>query len=330
MRRRDFIKAIGTSVAMWPVAARGQHGDRVRHIGVILALPESNPATMSNAQQLRGALQALGWMDGKNVRFTYRYGGGNPELARVIAKELVELRPDLIVAHSTPVVAALHQATRTLPIVFVSILDPVASGFVSSLARPAGNMTGFSNFEFAMGAKWLEVLKEIAPETSRVALMLSPDMGSYYIEFLRAVETVALSKSVQATLAPVRNLDEIERTISALGRESGGGLIVLPSAPVTIHIQQIIELTARNRLAAVYAIEQFASQGGLVAYGVDLDDLFRRAASYVDRILKGERPADLPVQAPVKFKLVINLKTAKELGLTVPPTLLARADEVIE
>ena len=329
MRRREFITLVGGTAA-WPVVARGQQPERMRHVGLITVLPENESGTVNNMRQLRDSLHALGWTEGKNVRFTYRYGGGNPERARAFAKELIELQPDLILAHGTPAVAALQQTTRTLPVVFVSILDPVANGFVASLARPGGNMTGFTNFEFAMGAKWLEILKEIAPRTSRVALMLSPDLGSYYTGVLRSVEAVALANAVQATLAPASNLDEIERIISALGREPGGGLIVLPSGPITIHIQRIIELVARNRLASIYPFEHFATQGGLVAYGVDLDDIFRRSASYVDRILKGDRPADLPVQTPIKFKLVINLKTARALGLTVPPTLLARADEVIE
>jgi putative tryptophan/tyrosine transport system substrate-binding protein len=330
MMRRDFITLLGGAAAAWPLAARAQQGERMHHIAVFLGLAENNPASISGVKHLRDALAELGWTDGKNVRFTYRYADGNPTRARALAKEIVEAQTDLIVAHTTPVVAALQNATRKLPIVFVSIPDPVANGFVKSLARPGANLTGFTNFEFAMGAKWLEILKEIAPETSRVSLMLNPDMGSYYIEYLRAVEAVALSNSVQATLAPARNLDEIERIITVLGREPGGGLIVLPSAPITVHVQRIIELTARNRLAAIYPFDSYALLGGLVAYGVDLDDIFRRAASYVDRILKGEEPADLPVQTPVKFKLVINFKTAKALGLTVPDNLLARADEVIE
>jgi ABC-type uncharacterized transport system substrate-binding protein len=330
LKRREFITLLGGVAAAWPLVARAQQGEQQRHIGVLMGLTENHPATISNVQQLRSALQALGWTDGKNVRFTYRYAGGNPERARALAEELVELQPDLIVAHTTPVVAALKQATRTRPIVFVSIPDPVANGFVASLSRPGGNITGFTNFEFGMGAKWLEILKEIAPATSRVALMLNPDMGSYYVEYLRSIEAVALPNSVQATLAPARDLDEIQRIMSALAREPGGGLIVLPSAPITVFIQEIIELAARNRLPAVYPFAHYAVLGGLAAYGVDLDDLFRRAASYVDRILKGEKSADLPVQMPTKFKLVINLKTAKALGHEVPPTLLARADEVIE
>ena len=295
-----------------------------------MALEESSPATSVSLQQLRDGLHGLGWTEGKNLQYIFRFGGGDPERARAFAKELANLQLDLIVAHATPTVAALQQVTRSVPIVFVSILDPVASKFVASLAHPGGNMTGFANFEFTIGAKWLEVLKEIAPTTSRVALMLNPDMASYYTGYLQSVQSVALSNGVQATLAPVRNLDEIDRVISSLGREPGAGLIVLPSAPVTVHIQRIIDLSARHRLPAVYPFEQYAAQGGLLAYGVDLADLFWRAASYVDRILKGENPADLPVQMPTKFKLALNVKTAKALGLTIPPTLLARADEVIE
>jgi putative ABC transport system substrate-binding protein len=240
------------------------------------------------------------------------------------------MHPDLIVGHTTPVAAALSQTTRTIPVVFVSITDPVRDGFVSSMAHPGGNMTGFTNYEFSMGAKWLEILKEIAPSTARVSLMLNPDTGSYYVDYLQSVEAVALSHSVQATLAPVHNSNEIQSAIAALGRESGGGLIVLPSAPITAKILLVIELAARYRVPAVYPFGSHAKEGGLVAYGVELNDLFRQAAAYVDRILKGEKPADLPVQAPTKYELIVNLKTAKVLGLTVPPSLLTRADEVIE
>jgi putative ABC transport system substrate-binding protein len=281
-------------------------------------------------RELRNRLQQLGWTDGRNIQFTYRYAAGNPEQARVFARELVAMPLDLIIGHTTPVAAALQEATRTLPIVFVSITDPVTGGFVASMARPGGNMTGFTNYEFTMGAKWLEILKEIAPGTARVSLLLNPDTGSYYIEYLRAVEAVALSHSVQATLAPVHNSNEIESVVTALAREPGGSLIVLPSAPITANIQLIIALAAQYRVPAIYPFGSHAKEGGLAAYGVELDDLFRRAADYVDRILKGEKPADLPVQAPTKYELVINLKTAKALGLTIPPSVLARADKVIE
>jgi putative tryptophan/tyrosine transport system substrate-binding protein len=327
--RRELLAALGGAAVAWPLAARAQQGERVRRIGV-MGLADTDPGTMHNVQELRLALQSLGWIEGQNVQLAIRYAAGDPERARVLARELVGLKPDLIVGHTTPVAAALQQATRTIPIILVSVTDPVAGGFVASLARPGGNITGFTNYEFTMGAKWLEILKQIAPGTRRVSLMLNPDTGSYYAEYLRSVESVALSSAVQATLAPIRSAKEIEDVIRALGREPGGGLIVLPSAPITVHIPQIIELAARYRLAAVYPFRTYAAEGGLVSYGVGLDDLFRRAAVYVDRILKGDTPADLPVQAPTKFELVINLKTANALGLTVPPTMLALADEVIE
>jgi putative ABC transport system substrate-binding protein len=295
-----------------------------------MGLAETDPFTIKYVQVLRAALEKLGWTDSQNVQFTYRYAAGDPGRARAYAKELVDIHPDLIVGHTTPVAAALSQMTRTIPVVFVSITDPVRDGFVSSMAHPGGNMTGFTNYEFSMGAKWLEILKEMAPSTARVSLMLNPDTGSYYVDYLRSVEAVALSHSVQATLAPVHNSDEIQSAIATLGRESGGGLIVLPSAPITAKIQLVIELAARYRLPAVYPFGSHAKEGGLVAYGVELNDLFRQAAAYVDRILKGEKPADLPVQAPTKYELIVNLKTAKSLDLTVPASLLARADEVIE
>jgi putative ABC transport system substrate-binding protein len=295
-----------------------------------MGLAETDPYMLRLARELNDALRQLGWTEGSNVQIAYRYAAGDPGRARELAKELVEMRPDLIVGHTTPVVAALSQTTKTVPVVFVSITDPVRGGFVASMARPGGNMTGFTNYEFTMGAKWIEILKEIAPKTARVSLLLNPDTGSYYVEYLRSVEVVALSSSTQATLAPVHNADEIESAITALAHESGSGLIVLPSAPITAHIELIIRLAAQNRIPTIYPFGTYARQGGLVAYGVDLDDLFRRAAGYVDRILKGEKPADLPVQAPTKYELVINLKTARALGLTVPDILLARADEVIE
>ena len=327
--RRKFITLLGGGALAWPLAARAQQPDRVRRIGVLMGLAETDQFTQGYVRELRDRLQQLGWTDGRKIQFTYRYAAGDPGVARAFAKELVEMQPDLIVCHTTPVVAALSQTTRTVPVVFVSIPDPVLNGFVASIARPGGNMTGFTNYEFTMGAKWLEILKEIAPKTARVSLLLNPDTGSYYVEYLRSVETVALSSSVQATLAPVHNEGEIETTIKALAREPGGGLIVLPSAPITAHIDLVIGLAAQFRTPAVYPFGSYARQGGLLSYGVELNDLFHRAAEYVDRILRGEKPADLPVQAPTKYELVINLKTAKALGLDVSPTLLAR-DEVIE
>ena len=331
MRRREFITLVGGVAVAWPFTVRAQQPSvGARRVSVLMGLAETDPFTIKYVQELRNALQNLGWAEGKNIQFAFRFASGDPDLARTFAKELVDTQPDLIVGHTTPVAAALWQTTRTVPVVFVSITDPVRDGFVATMARPGGNMTGFTNYEFSMGAKWLEILKEIAPSTGRVSLMLNPDTGSYYVDYLRSVEAVALTHGVQATLAPVHNSGEIENTIAALGRESGGGLIVLPSAPVTAKIQQIIELVARARVPAVYPFGSHAKQGGLIAYGVELNDLFRRAADYVDRILKGEKPAELPVQAPTKYELVINLKTAKALGLTVPQSILLRADEVIE
>jgi putative tryptophan/tyrosine transport system substrate-binding protein len=293
MNRREFIALLGGAVVSWPLVARAQQSERLRRIGVLMGLAKNDPVTMHTAQILRQALQALGWTDGKNVELAYRYAAGDPGRARAFS-------------------------------------DPVVGGIVASFARPGANMTGFTNYEFAMGAKWLEILKEIAPTTRRISLMLTPETGAYYTEYLRSIEAVALSFAVQATLAPIRNANEIEGIIAALVREPGGGLIVLPSSSITAHRQQIIALAARYRLPVVYPFPVYAIEGGLVSYGIDLDDLFRRTASYVDRVLKGEKPSDLPVQAPTKFQLVINLKTAKALGLDVPPTLIARADEVIE
>jgi putative ABC transport system substrate-binding protein len=330
MKRRDFIAVIASAVVAWPAAARAQQSKRMRRIGLLTGLAESEPSITRNLREFRLALEKLGWIDGQNLQLTTRYAAGDLEQARILSRELVGLDPDLIVGHTTPVAAALQQATHTIPIIVVSVTDPVANGFVNSLARPGGNITGFTNYEFSMGAKWLEILRQIAPDTRRVSLMLNPDTGSYYVNYLHSVESVALASAVQATLAPVRDASEIETVITALGREAGGGLIVLPSAPITIHIPQIIELAARYRLPAVYPFRAYAEEGGLVSYGVDLDDLFRRAGDYVDRVLKGDKPAELPVQAPTKFELVINLKTAKAQGLTVPPKLLALADEVIE
>jgi len=244
MRRRDFIAGLGGAAA-WPLSAFAQQPAEMRRIGILMGLAETDPFTVKYGQELRDALQSLGWTDSQNIQLVYRYAAGDPELARKFAKELVEMQPDLIVGHTTPVVAALSQATRTLPVVFVSITDPVVGGFVASMARPGGNMTGFTNYEFSMGAKWLEILKEIAPSTARVSLMLNPDTGSYYVEYLQSVEAIALTQSVQATLAPVHNSDDIQRTITALGRERGGGLIVLPSAPITANIQLVIDLAEK-------------------------------------------------------------------------------------
>jgi putative ABC transport system substrate-binding protein len=328
--RREFITLLGGAATSWPLTATAQPSEHKRRVGLLMGLAESDPDTIGYVQELRRTLQTLGWTEGQNLEFFYGYASGDPERARMLATELVARHPDVIVAHTTPVAAALHQATRTIPVVFVSIADPVVSGFATSFARPGGNLTGFTNYEFTMGAKWLEIIKEIAPRTTRVSLMLNPDSGAFYVEYLRSVDTVALSAGVQATLAPARGPDEIERVIVALAREPGGGLIVLPSAPITAHSRLINRLAIGHRLPTMYPFRAYAAQGGLVSYGINLPDLFGRAAHYVDRILRGSSPSEMPVQAPTRYELVINLKTAKALGLDVPATLLARADEVIE
>lgn len=330
MRRRDFIALFPGTAVLRPFLARAQQPERIRQVGLLMGLAESDPFTMGYVRELENALQQLGWRDNQNIKFTSRYAGGNPDRARALAAELVSMEPDLIVGHTTPVAAALHQITQTLPVVFVSIADPIAGGFVTSLARPGGNMTGFTNYEYSMGGKWLQILKEIAPKTEQVLLLLNPDTGSYYAEYMRSIDALAPSLSVQAKLVSVHDFDEIQRTIADLARVPRSGLIVLPSAPVTAKIKPIIDLVARYQLPTIYPFGSHAQEGGLVAYGVELNDLFRRAAGYVDRILKGEHPADLPVQAPTKYELVVNLKTARALGLTVSQILLAQADEVIE
>jgi putative ABC transport system substrate-binding protein len=326
--RRKFITLIGAAAA-WPLAARALPNDRVPHIGVLLSIADSDPDAPRRIQAFRQGLQELGWTDGRNVRVEYRFGAADASRIAMQVAELVALKPDVIVGNSTPVVAALRQATRTIPVVFVQIIDPVGSGLVESLARPGGNMTGFSDFEFGTSSKWLELLKEITPSTTQAAVILAHGLASS-TGLLRALEEVAASVNVQLTPVLARDAAEIERGLEAFAHQSNGSLIVLPSPLTAVHRDLIITLAARHRLPAVYPFRYFALSGGLLSYGVDNADLYRRGASYVDRILKGTSPADLPVQQPIKFEMIINLKTAKALGLTVPPSLLARADEVIE
>ena len=274
-------------------------------------------------------LHRLGWIEGRSVGIEYRWFGGEPALARAMAKDLVALQPDMIVAGTTPGLAAVAQETQTIPIVFVAVSDPVGQGFVASLARPGGNATGFTFFEFSAVGKVLEALKQIAPGISRVGLPFNPETRSN-ISFLPVIEAVAPLLAMEFIKAPVRNAGEIEAAIAEIARKPGGGLMFLPDPFTIFHRELIVGLAARHRLPAAYVVRPFVTAGGLMSYGVDLTDLYRRAADYVDRVLKGAKPADLPVQQPTKFELVINLKTAKALGLDVPPTLLARADEVIE
>jgi putative tryptophan/tyrosine transport system substrate-binding protein len=329
LKRRDFITLLGGAAAAWPLAARAQQGQRMRRIGVLNSLAADDQEGQARLTAFVQELQQLGWADGRNVRIDYRWGAGDAERHRQVAAELVALGPDVILAFGTAGVATLQQTTRSIPIVFAQVADPVAAGFVDSLARPGGNETGFTVYEYGLSAKWLELLKQIAPGVTRVAVVRDPSLA-VGLGSLAAVQSVAPSLGMELRPVGVRDAHEIERAIATFAREANGGLIVAGGASSAIHRDRIIALAAQHRLPAVYPYRYYISAGGLISYGPNTIELYRRAASYVDRILKGEKPADLPVQAPVKYETVINLKTARALGLEVPPTLLARADEVIE
>jgi putative ABC transport system substrate-binding protein len=328
VKRREFITLIAGAAA-WPLAAHAQQREQMRRIGVLMNLGSDDAEGQArNAAFLQG-LQELGWTVGRNVRIEYRWGAGDAELFRRHASELVALAPDVILAAGGAVVPSLLQATRTVPIVFTGTPDPVGAGFVESLARPGGNATGFTIFEYGTSGKWLELLKEIAPHVTRAAVIRDPAIAAGLGQW-GAIQSVAPSLGVELRPLGVRDAGEIERVVTAFARSSNGGLIVTGSALAVVHRELIATLAGRHQLPAVYPLRLFATVGGLISYGPDSIDPYRQAASYVDRILKGEKPADLPVQAPTRYELVINLKTAKALGLEVPPTLLARADEVIE
>src|SRR6266849_2687438 len=333
MERREFITMLGCAAAMssllWPLAAGAQQGDRMRRIGVLTNLAADDPEGQARIAAFLQGLQQLGWTDGRKVRIDTRWAAGDPERIRRYAAELVALTPDVILATGSATVQPLLQATRTVPIVFVNVTDPVGAGVVASLARPGGNATGFTLYEYSTSGKWLELLKEIAPAVTRAAVIRDSAEPSGIGQFA-AIQSVAPSFGVEVIPVNVRDATEIERGISAFARGSNGGLIVVVGASTTINRELIITHATRYQLPAVYPYRYFVTSGGLIAYGPDPIDPFRRAAGYVDRILKGEKPADLPVQAPTKYELVINLKTARALGLEVPPTLIARADEVIE
>ena len=314
----------------WPLAASAQQPDRMRRIGVLMDSTADDPEGQSRITAFAQGLQALGWTVGGNVRIDYRWGANNTDLFHRYAVELVALAPDVILATAGSIVGALQQVSRTVPIVFVTTIDPVGGGWVESLARPGGNATGFTAYEFSIGGKWLELLKEIAPRVTRVAVIRDPSVPAGSGGFA-AIQTVAPSFGVELTPVGVHDADEIEHGITAFARGSNGGLITVgPPSSLALHRDLIVTLAARHRLPAVYSVRFFVTAGGLISYGPDPIDQYRRAAQYVDRILKGEKPADLPVQAPTKYELVINLKTAGALGLEVPQSLLARADEVIE
>ena len=329
IQRREFIVTLGGAAAAWPLAARAQPDGRMRRIGVLMNLPSDDPEGMARLAEFLQGLQELGWVVGRNVRIDYRWSTGDADRIRGYATELVALAPDVILAGGTPSVAALQQATRTVPIVFAQVADPVGAGYVESLARPGRNITGFAAQEYVLGAKWLELLKEIAPHVKRAAVLRDSALGLGAGQ-LAAIQAMAPPLGLEVTPIGVSDIGDIERGITAFARSSNGGMIVTASTPAMIHRELITMLAARHRLPTVYSFRYFVTVGGLISYGPDSVDPFRRAAGYVDRILKGEKPADLPVQAPTKYETVINLKTAKALGLDIPATVLARADEVIE
>ena len=326
MKRREFISLLGGTAA-WPLAAHAQQPDRVRRVGVLMGIADDAEG-QARVMVFRQALQALGWTEGRNVQFIYRWSAGDPAQARPFAKELLDLRSDVILANSTPIAVAVRDTTRTTPTVFVQVSDPVTAGVVQNLERPSGNLTGFTNLEPSIANKWLELVKGVVPNTTRVAYLFNPDTAPLF--YAKAVEIAALSLSMKPFAAAVHNPTEIERKIEQFAREPDGALVVLPDLFTATNRQSIITLAAQYRLLAVYPFRYFVASGGLMSYGIEMFETYRQAASYVDRILKGEKPGDLPVQAPTKYELVINLKTARALGIDVPPTLLAIADEVIE
>jgi putative ABC transport system substrate-binding protein len=331
MRRRQFIALLSGGVAGWPVTLRAQQRDQQRYIGVLTGLAEEDLENQARLAGFRQGLERRGWSEGRNIRIEYRFAPADrPDQVQLFAKELVALRPDVIFAHSTPVVAALQRETRAVPIVFAAVDDPIGSGFIASLPQPGGNITGVMLYEPSVTGKWLSMLKEIAPELARAAFVVNPTTATFYNYYLRAAEP--LSRSLRIDLIPtlVANAAEIERAIENFAGAPTGGLVLPPDVTTTTHRDLIVALAARHRLPAVYSVRPFVVAGGLMCYGVDFTDMFRQAASYVDRILKGDKPADLPVQAATKFETVVNIKTAKTLGLTVPPGLLVAADEVIE
>ena len=330
MQRREFITLLGASTFAWPLAARAQQATGVRRVAFLHPYPENDAEVLARVIAFREGLESLGWTENRNIRIEHRYSGGDLGRIRAYATELVHSAPGLIVGSGTPIAAALKEATSTIPIVFNLVNDPVGQGFVASLSRPGGNITGFTFIDFPLIGKWLEMIKEIAPGVRHIALMFNPDTTPFYPAFLHELEAANKSLAVELSASPVHNEAEVEAAITALAREPGGGLIAAPDAFINNHRRAIMTLTERHRLPAIYGFRQFAREGALISYGPDSGDIVRRSAGYVDRILKGERPADLPVQAPTKYELVINLKTAKALGIDVPLHLQQIADEVIE
>jgi len=328
MRRREFITFLGGAVVGWPLAARAQQG--TRRIGVLMGFAESDPTAQAWIAAFRDALAKLGWTEGSNLRIELRWGAADPDKIRTLAKELVDLRPDVIFDQTTPVTGALARETQTIPIVFVYVADPIGSGFTPSLAHPGGNVTGFTYLEPTTGGKWVGLLKEIAPRTAHVSILFNPATAPPLKFYMPSIQAAASSFAIEASSAPVHAKDEIEGVIAAQARNPGGGLLVMPDVFNDANRELIIALAARLGVPAIYPRPVFAESGGLIAYGADLTEQFRQAAGYVDRILKGANPGDLPIQQPTKFDLAINVKTAKALGLNIPQSMLLLADEVIE
>ena len=328
MRRREFISLLGGAAA-WPVAARSQQSDRMRRIGVLMAIAENDPETQTRVATFRKGLERRGWSEGRNVQIEYRFTAARPERIPGFAKELLALQPDVVLAHSTGVAAGLQRESRTVPIVFVNVSDPIGSGFIASMARPGGNLTGVLHLEASVVGKWLAMLKEIAPRLTRAALLGNRNTTAFNY-FMQSAQAVAPSLAIELVPGHIETAADIERTIEALARMPDSGLVLPPDATTITHRDLVLALVAKHRVPAVYAVQAFVAAGGLMSFGTDQNDMFRLAASYVDRILRGDKAADLPVQAPTKFETTVNLKTAKALGLTVPPGLLVAADEVIE
>ena len=329
MQRREFIALIGGAAA-WPLAVRAQQPERMRRVGVLMGLAEDDPETKARLTGFRQGLEKRGWSEGHNVRIDYRFAPAGAQ-AQVLAKELVALQPDAIFANGTPIVAALQRESSTIPIVFAGVADPIGSGFIASLPRPGGNITGVMLYEASVTGKWLAMLKEIAPSLARAAFVVNPKTAPFYDYYLREGKALSPSLGIDVVLSPVKNdAADVERAIESFARAPNGGLVVPPDITTVVHRDLIVALATRHRMPAIYSFRPFVAAGGLMSYGVDFVDLFRQAASYVDRILRGDKPADLPVQAATKFETTVNLKTAKALGLTVPPGLLVAADEVIE
>ena len=329
MRRREFITLLGGTTVTWPIATWAQQRGQVARLGVLMSAAANDPDGDARITAFRQALQRLGWTEGQSVQIDVRWAGGDAALDRKFAAELVALKPDVILATASQTVAALQAVTQTVPIVFAHAADPVGGGFVNSLARPGGNATGFVLFEYSLGAKWLEILKELAPGVTRVAVLRDPTMAAGIGQF-GAIQSVAPTLGVELTPINLRDSGEVERAISAFASSPNGGLIVTAAPLALVRRDLIITLAARHKLCAIYNLRSYVVAGGLISYGTDIYDLYRRAAGYIDRVLKGEKPSDLPVQAPTKFETVINMKTARALGITMPASLITRANEVIE